>query len=47
MWFDTPAYVFFLILVVAIYWRSARTSDWVPAVRAGGWAKPSPMPKNS
>ncbi|HZI57735.1 MAG TPA: MBOAT family protein [Verrucomicrobiae bacterium] len=21
MWFDTPAYVFFLILVVAIYWR--------------------------
>lgn len=27
MWFDTPAYILFLILVVAIYWRLGRTGQ--------------------
>jgi alginate O-acetyltransferase complex protein AlgI len=27
MWFDTPAYVVFLILVVAVYWRMGRRSQ--------------------
>ena len=27
MWFDTPAYAFFLILVVAVYWRLGRRNQ--------------------
>jgi alginate O-acetyltransferase complex protein AlgI len=27
MWFDTPAYIFFLILVVAVYWRLGRRNQ--------------------
>ena len=29
MWFDTPAYAFFLILVVAVYWRLGRRNQTI------------------
>lgn len=41
MWFDTPAYVFFLILVVTVYWRLGRRSQNVFLLAASyvfyGW----------
>ncbi len=41
MWFDTPAYILFLILVVSIYWRLGRTGQNVFLLAASyvfyGW----------
>ena len=41
MWFDTPAYVLFLVVVVLVYWRLGRTSQNVFLLAASylfyGW----------